>query len=86
MYFGFPSSREAQTKTNLAVALRTMCEQTLPFLASRFLLIDVEESFAVLPTLAPQGLSPHVVYLNVLRPLLRLHFTHSTSPSSNFQL
>src|SRR5208337_3266101 len=58
--------------------LRAVCKQTLLLRVTRFLLVHVEEILAVLSTLALQELSPHVIYLNVIRPLLACRICHLT--------
>jgi hypothetical protein len=70
-----------QTEANLAVAFRALCKQALSLLESWLLLVHVEETVAVLTTLALQELSPHVIYLDVVRPLLACRIrTHSVCP------
>lgn len=64
------SPRKAQTEANLGITFRAVCEQTLLLHLSRLLLVHVEETLVVLTTLALQELSPHVVYLDVIRPSL----------------
>jgi hypothetical protein len=58
----------AQPEANLAVALRAVCKQALSLHESRFLLVDVKETFAVLTTLTLQRLASHVINLDEVAP------------------
>jgi hypothetical protein len=63
-------SRIAQSKTNLGVTFRTLCEQTLPLDLSRLLLVHEKETFGVLSALALEKLPANVIDLDEVRPFL----------------
>lgn len=61
----------AKPKANLSMTLRTVREQALRLSAARLLLIYLEQVLAILTTPARQELSPNVIIIDVVCPLLR---------------